>query len=102
MNALIVYAHEEPKSFNGALKDTAVPVLRDAGHTVEVSDLVATNFNPVGGSHDFTKLSDPSFFKYGVEQGKATEARTFAADVAAEQETTIQWIPKEYVSDVGA
>ena len=64
MNALIVYAHEEPKSFNGALKDVAVRVLRDAGHTVEVSDLVAMNFNPVGGSHDFTKLSDPNFFKY--------------------------------------
>ncbi len=86
MNALIVYAHEEPKSFNGALKDTAVGVLRDAGHSVEVSDLVAMNFNPVGGRHDFTKLSDPSFFKYGVEQAKATEAKTFAADVAAEQE----------------
>jgi NAD(P)H dehydrogenase (quinone) len=86
MNALIVYAHEEPKSFNGALRDTAAHVLKQAGHTVEVSDLFAMKFNPVGGKHDFTKLNDPSFFKYGVEQGAATEAKTFAADVAKEQE----------------
>ncbi len=86
MNVLIVHAHEEPKSFNGAMRDTAMSVLKESGHTVEVSDLYAMNFNPVGGKHDFTALADPDFFKYGVEQTKATEAKTFAADVAAEQE----------------
>ena len=86
MNVLIVHAHEEPKSFNGAMKDTAVRVLKESGHTVEVSDLYAMKFNPVGGKHDFTTLADPDFFKYGVEQTKATEARTFAPDVVAEQE----------------
>ena len=70
MNALIVYAHEELKSFNGALKNTAVRVLRDAGHSVEVSDLVAMNFNPVGGSHDFTKLSDPKLLQVRSRAGK--------------------------------
>jgi NAD(P)H dehydrogenase (quinone) len=86
MNVLIVHAHEEPKSFNGAMKGTAVRVLLEAGHTVEVSDLYAMKFNPVGGKHDFTTLADPDFFKYGVEQTKATEAKTFALDVVAEQE----------------
>ncbi len=86
MNVLIVHAHEEPKSFNGAMRDMAVSALREYGHTVEVSDLYAMRFNPVGGKHDFTALADPDYFKYGVEQTKATEARTFAADVVAEQE----------------
>lgn len=86
MNVLIVHAHEEPKSFNGAMRDTAVTVLAESGHTVEVSDLYAMKFNPVGGKHDFTALADPDFFKYGVEQTKATEARKFAPDVVAEQE----------------
>jgi NAD(P)H dehydrogenase (quinone) len=86
MKVLIVHAHEEPKSFNGAMKDTAVRVLKESGHTVEVSDLYAMKFNPVGGKHDFTALADPDFFKYGIEQTKATEAKTFAADVVAEQE----------------
>ncbi len=39
MNVLIVYAHHEPKSFNGALKDIAVKVLTEVGHQVKVSDL---------------------------------------------------------------
>ncbi|MGC5324682.1 NAD(P)H-dependent oxidoreductase [Brevibacillus sp. SYSU BS000544] len=41
MNALIVYAHPEPKSFNGALKDLAITVLTANGHQVKVSDLYA-------------------------------------------------------------
>ena len=90
MKALIIYAHEEPKSFNGALRDTAVRVLREAGHAVEVSDLYAMGFNPVGGKHDFTTLADPDYFKYGAEQTKATQAKTFAADVAAEQEKLLR------------
>lgn len=32
MNVLIVYAHPEPKSFNGALKDLAVAALTTEGH----------------------------------------------------------------------
>jgi NAD(P)H dehydrogenase (quinone) len=86
MKVLIVHAHEEPKSFNAAMKDTAVSVLQEAGHQVQVSDLYALKFNPVGGKHDFTTLADKAFFKYGTEQAKATEAGTFAADVGAEQE----------------
>ena len=90
MNVLIVYAHEEPKSFNGAMRDTGVRVLQEAGHTVEVSDLYAMRFNPVGGKHDFTALVDADYFKYGVEQTKASEAKTFADDVAAEQEKLLR------------
>jgi NAD(P)H dehydrogenase (quinone) len=90
MNVLIVYAHEEPKSFNGAMRDTAVRVLQELGHTVEVSDLYAMQFNPVGGTHDFTTLTDPDYFKYGVEQTKASEAKTFAVDVAMEQEKLLR------------
>ena len=90
MNVLIVYAHEEPKSFNGAMRDTAVRVLQELGHKVEVSDLYAMQFNPVGGKHDFTALTDPDYFKYGVEQTKASEAKTFAADVATEQEKLLR------------
>ena len=54
MNALVVYAHPEPTSFTGALKDVSLEALRHAGHAVEVSDLHAEGFNPVAGRHDFT------------------------------------------------
>ncbi|MTV40736.1 NAD(P)H-dependent oxidoreductase [Duganella radicis] len=45
MNVLIVYAHPEPRSLNGALKDFAVQHLRAAGHAVQVSDLYAMEWN---------------------------------------------------------
>jgi NAD(P)H dehydrogenase (quinone) len=86
MRALIVHAHAEPKSFNGALKEAAVKALRARGDEVEVSDLYAMGFNPVGGPHDFQQLADPEFFKYGMEQTIASDRKTFAADVAAEQQ----------------
>ena len=37
MKSLIVYAHPEPKSFNGALKDKAVETLEAQGYEVKVS-----------------------------------------------------------------
>lgn len=90
MQALIVHAHEESKSFNGAMKDTAVSMLQESGHAVEVSDLYVMRFNPVGGRHDFTSLAAPEFFKYGVEQTQATEAGTFAPDVRGEQDKLLR------------
>ena len=58
MKVLIVSAHEEPQSFNAALKDHAVRVLTNDGHSVEVSDLYAMNFDPVGGKRDFVELAN--------------------------------------------
>lgn len=46
MNILIVYAHPNPHSLNGALKDYAVQHLQAAGHTVQVSDLYAMQWKP--------------------------------------------------------
>ena len=53
LNILIVYAHQlQHKSFNGALKDTAVEMLRKQGHNVVVSDLYSQKFNPVASKVD--------------------------------------------------
>lgn len=86
MKVLIVYAHENPASFNGALKDTAVATLTARGHDVKVSDLYAQGFNPVAGKHDFTALSGAEYYKYQAEQGAAAQAGRFAADVQAEMD----------------
>lgn len=87
MNVLIVYAHPEPKSFNGAMKDAAVETLRKAGHTVVVSDLYAMKFNPTVGLEDFEgERSKPDFLSIAREQTHAFETGTLAADVVAEQE----------------
>lgn len=86
MNTLIVYAHPEPTSFNGALKDRAVACLERAGHEVQVSDLYAEGFDPRAGRHDFLEARDPDRFDYQVEQEHATDTAGFAADLAREQE----------------
>jgi NAD(P)H dehydrogenase (quinone) len=39
VNVLLVYAHPEPRSLNGSIRDFMVDRLIRAGHGVEVSDL---------------------------------------------------------------
>jgi NAD(P)H dehydrogenase (quinone) len=90
MNVLIVYAHPEPSSFTGALKDAAVRALATAGHHVEVSDLYAEGFNPVAGRHDFTGAADPARFHYQSEQLHASRTGSFAVDLVREQERLLR------------
>lgn len=54
MNILIVYAHPEPRSLNGSLKDVAVNFLRSSGHEVIVSDLYTMNWKTAADRNDFT------------------------------------------------
>ena len=85
MNVLIVYAHPEPKSFNGAMRDLAVETLRGAGHAVVVSDLYAMGFDPVAGPGDIVgERADAETFSLPREQTRAWETGTTAAEIAAE------------------
>jgi NAD(P)H dehydrogenase (quinone) len=86
VHVLIVYAHPEPTSFTGALKDRAVEALIGAGHTVEISDLYAEGFNPVAGRHDFISTANPERFHYQTEQEFAAQSGSFAEDIRREQE----------------
>jgi len=47
MNVLWIYAHPDPSSLNGALRDEGVATLRESGHHVRESDLYAMHWNPV-------------------------------------------------------
>ncbi|KAJ8790617.1 hypothetical protein J1605_004590 [Eschrichtius robustus] len=83
---LIVYAHQEPRSFNGSLKDVAVAELSRQGCTVTVSDLYAMDFEPRATRKDITgALSSPEFFSYGVEAYEACKKRSLTSDIIAEQ-----------------
>jgi NAD(P)H dehydrogenase (quinone) len=84
MNVFIVYAHAEPKSFNGAFFQTAQDTLRAAGHTVTTSDLYAMKFDPVSDRRNFTTVKNAGFFKQQIEELHATEAGGFASDIEAE------------------
>ena len=84
MNVLIVYAHPEPTSFNGAMKAVAVETLSAAGHTVIVSDLYAEGFAAIAGPGDFTERANEERFELGVEQANAANNDCFARDVQGE------------------
>lgn len=84
LNALIVYAHPEPKSFNGALFQTAVSALEDAGYTVATTDLYSIGFNPTSDRRNFTTVTNPDYLKLQLEEAYASEHDGFAADVESE------------------
>jgi NAD(P)H dehydrogenase (quinone) len=84
MNALIVFAHPEPGSFNGALFDKAVKTLSEAGHRVVTTDLYRMGFNPVSDRRNFISVKDADFLKLQMEEIYATEVGGFAPDIEAE------------------
>ena len=87
MNVLIVYAHPEPRSFNGSLKDVAVRTLQALGHEVVVSDLYAMAFQPVVGPADFLgERANAQTLSIPREQTRAYETGTLAPDIVAEQD----------------
>lgn len=85
MKTLIVYAHPEPKSLNGSLKDLAVSTLEGAGHQVRVSDLYAMNWKAAVDAADYgPHASRP--LKVARDSGRAFDAGALTPDVLAEQE----------------
>ena len=81
MKILIVLAHPEHQSFNGAMFRTAVETLSKEGHEVKTSDLHAMVFDPVSGRHNFLAAKDPDYFKQQIEEMHAAETYGFAEDI---------------------
>ena len=75
MNILLVYAHPEPRSLNGSLKDFTVKHLESAGHSVQASDLYAMNWKAQLDADDSIERRsgerfDPSLYsKHAYENG---------------------------------
>ena len=84
MKILIVYAHNEPRSFCHTLFQTAVDVLTNLGHEVKTSDLYAMNFNPVAAAADFGARQNPDYLVYALEQRYNYQQQTLAPDIMGE------------------
>ncbi|MDX9752841.1 MAG: NAD(P)H-dependent oxidoreductase [bacterium] len=74
MNVLVVYCHPNPLSFNQAILETTVELLKEQGHVVHIRDLYALSFNPALGPTDF----------------QAFQSGQIPPDIAIEQEE-IRW-----------
>ncbi|KFG96855.1 NAD(P)H dehydrogenase [Burkholderia paludis] len=90
MNVLIVYAHPEPRSLNGALRDFAVAHLEAAGHAVQVTDLYAMNWKPVLDGRDATDRAPGARFDPSLDSRRAFAAGTQSADIVREQDK-LKW-----------
>jgi NAD(P)H dehydrogenase (quinone) len=89
-NILIVFAHPEPKSLNGALKDHSLQILREQGHEVQISDLYAMKWKAVADEDDFLDRKHHDRFNYNRESSHAFNTDTQTADIAAEQ-AKLRW-----------
>jgi len=84
MNVLLVLAHPERRSFNGAMFDTAQATLQSAGHTDVTSDLYRMGFDPISSRRNFVSVKDADYLKLQVEEMWASEVGGFAPDLEAE------------------
>lgn len=90
MNVLIVYAHPEPKSLNGALRDFAVKRLEAAGHSVQVSDLYAMRWKATLDENDSLDGKIGERFEPSRDSKHAFEHGRQSEDIAREQDK-LRW-----------
>lgn len=90
MNVLLVYAHPEPRSLNGALRDYTVERLRAAGHEVQVSDLYAMNWKAVLDGDDHLDRAADAPFHPVLDSKRAYDSGRQSPDIAAEQDK-LRW-----------
>jgi NAD(P)H dehydrogenase (quinone) len=89
MNVLWVYAHPEPRSLNGALRDEGLHTLKELGHEVRESDLYAMGWNPVVTAADYA--GEPGErLPVGRASERAYRSGTLSDDIRAELEK-IAW-----------
>lgn len=89
MNVLLVYAHPEPKSLNGSLKDFTVKRLQDAGHTVQVSDLYAMKWKAVLDANDSLAKEPGERFYPSRDSRHAFENGLQSKDIELEQQKLV-------------
>lgn len=90
MNVLLVYAHPEPRSLNGSLRDFAVRHLEDAGHAVRVSDLYAMKWKAVLDADDSLDAPAGPRFDPSLDSGRAFDTGRQSRDIALEQDK-LRW-----------
>jgi NAD(P)H dehydrogenase (quinone) len=84
MKVLLVFAHPETRSLNGALRDVAISELEAQGHEVRVSDLYADGWKAVVDRSDFPTWPPGERFIPGLASKTALAENALTPDVQAE------------------
>lgn len=90
MNVLLVYAHPEPVSLNGALKSFIVDRLQRAGHAVQVSDLYAMRWKAQVDADDHVGRDGSVPFQASLDSREAFSNGAQSDDIADEQDK-LRW-----------
>jgi len=86
MQAHIVLAHPESRSYNAHLAEVARKTLQAEGWGVTLSDLYAMGFDPCERAEHYAERRQPERFDVQAEQRHASDQSRIPADVAAEIE----------------
>jgi NAD(P)H dehydrogenase (quinone) len=86
MKVLLVFAHPEPRSLNGALRDVAIRELEAQGHEVLTSDLYANGWKSEVDRADFPSQVLDERFIPATASKKAFDTNTLTNDVKVEIE----------------
>lgn len=86
MKVLLVFAHPEPRSLNGALRDVAVAELEAQGHEVRVTDLYAEGWKSQVDRGDFPGWQPAEPLRVGAASKQAFASSGLTGDVQAEIE----------------
>ena len=84
MNVLWIFAHPEPRSLSGSLRDEGLRALRELGHECRVSDLYAMRWNPVVDAADFRHDAGERLI-VGASSHDAYDAGTLSEDIRADR-----------------
>ncbi|MER8482220.1 NAD(P)H-dependent oxidoreductase [Mesorhizobium sp. M1322] len=84
MKVLLVFAHPEPRSLNGALRDVAIRELEAQGHEVLISDLYADGWKSEVDRADFPSWPPEARFLPAGASKKAFATNTLTDDVKTE------------------
>ncbi|RWF77325.1 MAG: flavodoxin family protein [Mesorhizobium sp.] len=84
MKVLLVFAHPEPRSLNGALRDVAIRELEAQGHEVLISDLYADGWKSEVDRADFPSWPPEERLLPAAASKKAFATNTLTGDVKAE------------------
>ncbi|WP_408350505.1 NAD(P)H-dependent oxidoreductase [Paraburkholderia sp. RL17-337-BIB-A] len=68
------------------MKGAAVEILTAAGHSIEVTDLYAQNFNPIASAADLLQPQNDEYLVYALEQRHGLETGTLCPDILTEVE----------------
>jgi len=81
-----VIAHPEPASFTASLARHGMRSLAAHGHTTDVSDLYAMQFDPVSDRRNFARAADSSRFDQQAEERLASASEGFVPKLREEMD----------------